>query len=136
MKAAVFAVLMLVPGAAWAANPVVQADGRICYNAECEGVYDTPQKQCEPAKHAKVPTFRDGNYANARSSLMANGWQPLPNPEPVYENEQWAVDAGFTEVEACAGSADVCRFAFQDKHRTILVVLRHHDSVNAYFPCN
>ncbi len=83
---------------------------------------------CVPEKHAPVPPVAEADYADARSKLIASGWQPYAThrwQEVSEENgptqEQWG--AGHTEVEGCVASGTVpCTYLFKDVYGNTLRV--------------
>jgi len=89
--------------------------------AEAQGFYD-PSGKCSPQKHASIPTLFDQPYDKARTELSSVGWQPVPNRERMRSDdyspaEKWAIDAGYTELEACAGTGLApCKFSYTDAY--------------------
>jgi hypothetical protein len=65
-------------------------------------------------------------YTEARSALVAAGWQPLNLPvsgDRQQRLQRWARDQGFTEVSACLPSgSQSCRAIFKQGPKRLLVL--------------
>jgi hypothetical protein len=94
--------LLALTGCVFAAR-LVTADGRVCYNDECAGVYDTPPVQCMLPGHAGVPRIKGMAYSRARAALINYGWKPQESAEELGANEEWAVDAGLLRSRGLRG---------------------------------
>lgn len=73
-----------------------------------------------------VPLRLGMPYADARSALVAAGWQPLNIPvtgDRQQSLQRWARDQGFTEIAACLPSgSQACRALFQQGSKRLLVL--------------
>lgn len=91
-------------------------------------------EECKPEKHAPIPNVIDQPYPAARAKLIASGWQPfldkemIDNAADATPAEQWVLDAGYFEVQSCAGTGlGPCRANFIDSHRGWLRVITQSD---------
>lgn len=86
---------------------------------------------CDAIKAQVTSIARRGPYAQVRAKLIAAGWVPNSHAKaPTMEDgsEDFATkpawDAGFREVESCAGAGIApCTYSFTDKHGNKLKVV-------------
>ncbi len=71
--------------------------------------------QCDTAKAPTVPVVKGLPYAQARTAILATGWQPVvghPHND-MSNNEVTFRDRGYTELQFCRLTDDSpCRFEF------------------------
>ncbi len=64
-----------------------------------------------------MPVIKSVPFAQARQTLLADGWKPLEGHphNDLSSNESVFRDRGFTELQFCRMSADsLCRFAYME----------------------
>lgn len=85
----------------------------------------TAETLCEPSGHAPLPPVVGAAYPDARSALIQSGWQPdMSLRRADYSAaEQWAANAGFSELATCAGTGTApCRFEYTSSGDRLAVV--------------
>ena len=88
---------------------------------KASGVSEAALEEDAARADAAAPDIMvDMTYAEARSRLMQQGWEPIASPEPgPYGAERALYDAGFIEVSACSGSgAGACSFSYYHPDRS------------------
>jgi len=86
---------------------------------------------CSADQSSPLPQILSMDYKNARAELMKEGWKPAHKGNPA-EDEQWAVDAGFPEVEACRNSGPrPCHFNLSDSAGNVLHIVTNGDEANS-----
>ena len=110
--------------AAQASAPAVQATASTPPQAP-------PEASCDTAKAEVARITHDGPYAQVRAKLIAAGWVPKSHSKPPVMadgTEDFATkpawDAGFREVDSCAGAGIApCTYRFADQHGNSLAVV-------------
>lgn len=72
----------------------------------------------------ELPEIVGKPYPEAREAMIAAGWNPEPQSEPMEDRARfatWVHVRGYDEVESCAGTGVApCRFAFvRDPERAL-----------------
>lgn len=92
--------------------------------------------KCVPTRHIDIPAIAEVVYPVAREALLKAGWQPAINYDKrrsgEYEvAEKWAANAGYYEVESCAGTGVApCRFNFTDVYGSHLAVITEGEVID------
>src|ERR1043165_2066667 len=83
-------------------------------------------KQCQPAKHSRLPAISELTYSKARKKLLPAGWQPLQTKSSADADEDADIKSGngplfwkrgYVELEACSGTGvAACAFLFKDAY--------------------
>jgi hypothetical protein len=70
---------------------------------------------CDPGRAPPVPVIKNLPYAQARTAILAAGWQPVPGRahNDMSSNETTFRERGYTEVQFCRlTDTSPCRFTF------------------------
>jgi hypothetical protein len=76
-----------------------------------------PKKEAVCKGAAAVPNIQEMPINKARDLLIKAGWKPVPNAEPIREEEDWRaydlVQAGVVEAGSCSGTGMAyCSFGY------------------------